>query len=114
MSNRRFGLYMMRVLSYYRSEWTDVSDEDRLFSIVLTRDLKKLIKDCMDQGINVPNAARDVRYFLEAEARRAFEAKNGAEPPFAQHGREMSGGLAELYEDWKSNKEGEENDCGGS
>lgn len=114
MSNRRFGQYMMRVLSYYRSEWTDVSDEDRLFSIVLTRDLKRLIRDCMGQGINVPNAAKDVRSFLEIEAHNAFENKGGMPDPFAQHGKEMSQGLSELYEDWNANKEGEENDCEGS
>lgn len=101
---------MMRVLSYCRSEWTDVSDEDRLFSIVLTRELKRFIEDLMDHGINVPNAAREVRYFLESEARNALEANGGAPDPLAQHGKEMSQGLSELYEDWSSSREGEEKD----
>lgn len=106
MSDKMFGNYMMKVLSYYRSEWTDVSDDDRLFSIVLTRELRGVIKDCMDHGMSVPDAARDVRTFMEVKTPRP-PADAG---PFKEQGKGMSGGLKELYEDWKSTNNDNETD----
>lgn len=105
MSDEGFGRYMMSVLAYYRSEWTDVSDEDRDFSIILTKDLRRLIRNLMRSGSNVPNAAMDVRIFMEMEATRALGGHSG---PFLDFGKNISKGLAELYEDWKSKDEGEE------
>jgi len=64
-------LYMMSVLSYYRSEWTEVSDEDKGYRLLVTDDLHLLIKTCMKRGLNVPNAAKEVEIFLDLQDARA-------------------------------------------
>lgn len=74
MRNKRFGRYMITVLNYYRSEWTDISDEDREYRLVLTADLKSLLRGCMRRNTNVPNAAKEVEIFfslLEAKDENA-------------------------------------------
>ena len=63
--------YIMTVLAYYRSEWTDVSDEDKEYRPLVTEDLERLIKTCMRRGVSVPNAAKEVEIFLDLQETRA-------------------------------------------
>lgn len=69
---------MFSVLAYYRSEWTDVSDDDQEYGIALTNDLRRLIRNCLSTGCSVPNAAKEVEIFLNLPS----EA-DGTHPPNA-------------------------------
>jgi len=66
--------YIMSVLAYYRSEWTDVPDEDKDYRLLVTSELERLIKACMRRGVNVPNAAKEVEIFMDLQ-----EAKAGSD-----------------------------------
>lgn len=69
---------MFSVLAYYRSEWTDVSDDDQHYCIALTNDLRRLIRNCLSTGCSVPNAAKEVEIFLKISS-----ATDGTQPPGA-------------------------------
>jgi hypothetical protein len=73
-------LYMMSVLTYYRSEWTEVSDDDRDYRLFVAEELKTLIRTCMKRGLNVPNAAKEVEIFLDLQAARAESAAIESDP----------------------------------
>lgn len=68
----------MSVLAYYRSEWTEVSDEDRDYKLMVTKELEDLIMGCMRRGTNVPNAAKDVEFFFCLEAVRLEKEREDA------------------------------------
>lgn len=57
--------YFIKVLSYYRSEWTDIPDDDANFKLLLNEELKKIISTCMKRGVNIPNAAKEVEIFFD-------------------------------------------------
>jgi hypothetical protein len=57
--SKRLGWYIMAVLNYYRSEWTEISDDDFEYKLVLTNELKELLWACMRRKTNIPNAARE-------------------------------------------------------
>lgn len=67
MSSKKFHRYMMSVLSYYRSEWTEISDNDKNYRFLVTTELEHLIKGCMKRGTNIPNAAKEVDIFLDLQ-----------------------------------------------
>jgi hypothetical protein len=74
--------YMMSVLAYYRSEWTDVSDDDTGYRLLVTNELEQLIRGCLKRGTSVPNAAKEVEIFLDLqEARADVDAKSGSQRP---------------------------------
>jgi hypothetical protein len=54
----------MCVLTYYRSEWTDVADDDEQHVIAITREVRHLIRGCWSRKTPVPNAAKEVDIFL--------------------------------------------------
>jgi hypothetical protein len=66
--------YIMSVLAYYRSEWTEVSDKDKGYRLLVTSELERLIRTCMRRGVNVPNAAKEVEIFLDLQEARADAA----------------------------------------
>jgi len=68
--SKRLGWYMMAVLNYYRSEWTDISDDDVEYKLVLTDELKELLWACMRRKTNIPNAAKEVEIFFSLLAAR--------------------------------------------
>jgi hypothetical protein len=55
----------MAVLAYYRCEWTDISDNDFEYKLKLTEDLNELIRKCCVDKMNVPNAAKEIKIFLD-------------------------------------------------
>lgn len=71
MSRKKIKWYIMSVLAYYRSEWTDVSDEDEGYRLIVTRELEQLIRSCMRRGVHVPNAAKEVEIFLDLQEAKA-------------------------------------------
>jgi hypothetical protein len=65
---------MMAVLSYYRAEWTDIAHDDEQHKIVLTEDVRGLIRGCFRGGSPVPNAAKEVELFLNlSSSKHSFE-----------------------------------------
>ena len=70
MRSKRLGWYIMAVLNYYRSEWTDISDDDFEYKLVLTNELKELLWACMRRKTNIPNAAKEVEIFFSLLAAR--------------------------------------------
>lgn len=76
MSNK-FRWYAISVLAYYRAEWTDVSDDDEQFSLLVTKDLQSLIKGCWRRKSTVPNAAKEVHVFLGLESARPTKETRG-------------------------------------
>jgi hypothetical protein len=78
--------YTMTVLAYYRSEWTDVPDDDKSYRLLVTEELQQLIKTCMRRGVSVPNAAKEVEIFLDLqEARANSERQSGSSPTVDWH-----------------------------
>lgn len=67
MKNKKIAWYVMAVLAYYRSEWTEVADDDTRYRLVLTKELEDLIRGCRRRGTNVPNAAKEVEIFLDLQ-----------------------------------------------
>ena len=74
MKRSKIRWYLMSVLAYYRSEWTDVPDEDKEYRLLVTKELEQLIRGCLRRGTSVPNAAKEVEIFLDLQ-----EAKTNAE-----------------------------------
>lgn len=70
MRSKRLGWYIMAVLNYYRSEWTEISDDDFEYKLVLTNELKELLWACMRRKTNIPNAAKEVEIFFSLLAAR--------------------------------------------
>lgn len=68
---RKFQRYAMNVLTYYRSEWTDVSDDDKEYRMLVTAELLQLMKTCMRRRVSIPNAAKEVEIFLDLQATKA-------------------------------------------
>jgi hypothetical protein len=68
--SKRLGWYIMAVLNYYRSEWTEISDDDFEYKLVLTNELKELLWACMRRKTNIPNAAKEVEIFFSLLAAR--------------------------------------------
>jgi len=65
---------MMAVFSYYRAEWTDIAHDDERHKIVLTEDIRSLIRGCLRSGSPVPNAAKEVELFLNfSSSKSSFE-----------------------------------------
>lgn len=82
MNRKKARWYMMAVLAYYRSEWTDVSDDDRKYRLLVDKDLEKLLLACMRSRTEVPNAAKEVATFLGlSAAHTAPPADAGSEEP---------------------------------
>ena len=67
MSKKKVKWYIMAVLAYYRAEWTDVSDDDLDYRLMVTGELEQLIRGCMRRGTSVPNAAKEVEIFLDLQ-----------------------------------------------
>lgn len=81
MSRKKFHRYMMSVLAYYRSEWTDISDDDVSYRLFVTTELEHLIKNCMKRRTNIPNAAKEVEIFLDLQdARHNADAQSESKP----------------------------------
>lgn len=68
MIKKSYLWYRMAVLTYYRTEWTDVSDEDQYYRLKLTVELDELIRQCRKDRMNIPNAAYQVRIFIQTTA----------------------------------------------
>lgn len=68
MNRKKIRRYMISVLAYYRSEWTDIPDDDKKFRLVATRSLEELLMSCMRGGTSVPDAAKQVQIFLSTAA----------------------------------------------
>ena len=66
MRKKKYSWYRMAVLSYYRGEWTSVEDNDSSYKIKLTIDLDTLIRQCFEDKMNVPNAAKQIEIFFMA------------------------------------------------
>jgi hypothetical protein len=64
MKSNEIRRYTMSVLRYYRSEWTDVSDEYDGYMLLVPKELRQLIRECLRRGVSVPNAAKEVDIFL--------------------------------------------------
>lgn len=64
MTRKRVRWYMISVLAYYRSEWTDVADDDDKFRLLVTEDLEDLLLGCLKRKTSIPNAAKEVEIFL--------------------------------------------------
>jgi len=75
----RFKCYMMSVLAYYRAEWTDVSDNDDEYRLLVTKELQTLVKACFRRKMNVPNAAKEVEIFVDLAASKS--KTNGGRRP---------------------------------
>lgn len=71
MKRSKIRWYIMSVLAYYRSEWTDVPDDDKEYRLLVTKELEQLIRGCLRRGTSVPNAAKEVEIFLDLEEARA-------------------------------------------
>jgi hypothetical protein len=89
--------YTMTVLAYYRSEWTDVPDDDKSYRLLVTEELQQLIKTCMKRGVSVPNAAKEVEIFLDLQEARDeasidrmvdFDIKSTTKPRGADDGND--------------------------
>lgn len=63
-----FKWYAISVLAYYRAEWTDVSDDDDQFRMLVTKDVQNLIRGCWRRKTTVPNAAKEVEILLGIES----------------------------------------------
>lgn len=63
--NYRF--YCNAVLAYWRSEWTDIKDNDKEFAIILTSKLNNIIKKCYKSNMSVPNAAKEISVFFKSK-----------------------------------------------
>lgn len=61
--------YMISVLAYYRSEWTDVSDDDNKYRLMVTEGLEDILFSCLRANMNIPNAAKEVEIFLSMESK---------------------------------------------
>lgn len=68
MNKKGYLWYRMAVLTYYRVEWTDISDDDQEYRLKLTVELDELIKQCRKDKVNVPNAAFEVFIFMQTIA----------------------------------------------
>jgi len=55
---------MVGVLTYYRTEWTDVSDKDREYKVLVSDQIQDLIFECFKSGYNIQNAASEVKQFF--------------------------------------------------
>lgn len=64
MRKKNVRRYMISVLAYYRSEWTDVADDDEKFRLFVTEDVEEVLFNCLHRGMNIPNAARRVAVLL--------------------------------------------------
>lgn len=69
--------YAMSVLAYYRSEWTDVADDDDQFRLFVSKDLQDLVFGCWRRKVSVPNAAKEVEIFLGLESARPTKETSG-------------------------------------
>jgi hypothetical protein len=66
MRKKYYLWYRMAVLSYYRCEWTEISDEDNEYRFSLTKEVDELIRSCCRSRMNIPNAAKEVSIFMDA------------------------------------------------
>lgn len=71
MNRKNMRRYIISVLNYYRSEWTDVSDDDNKYQLIVTDELENILLSCIRSKMNIPNAAKEVEIFL------SLESKNG-------------------------------------
>jgi len=62
---KRYKFYTMTVLTYWRAEWTDISDNDKEFTIKITDEIDYIIKKCYKSKINAPNAAKEISKFFK-------------------------------------------------
>lgn len=67
MKRSEIRRYTTCVLRYYKSEWTDVSDEDDRYMLLVSKELEQLIRECLRRGVSVPNAAKEVDIFLRIQ-----------------------------------------------
>lgn len=67
MKRSEIRRYTTCVLRYYKSEWTDVSDEDDRYMLLMSKELEQLIRECLRRGVSVPNAAKEVDIFLRVQ-----------------------------------------------
>jgi hypothetical protein len=65
-----FLWYRMAVLTYYRCEWTDISDDDHEYRFALTTEVDALLRRCCKDKANIPNAAKEVAIFMEISKER--------------------------------------------
>lgn len=70
MNKRKPRRYMISVLTYYRAEWTDVSDDDKNYRIFVDKALGDLLMGCMHRKVCIPNAAKEVAVFFERSEKR--------------------------------------------
>jgi len=60
----RLKWYAIAVVSYYLSEWTE-QDINGPNHFVLTKDIEDFILGCRRHGDNVPDAASQLKFFLD-------------------------------------------------
>lgn len=70
MNKRKARWYMISVLTYYRAEWTDVSEDDKAYQIVVDNELGDLLLGCMRRKVGIPNAAKEVADFMSSKDKR--------------------------------------------
>lgn len=66
MNKKKFIVFRMAVLIYYRSEWTDVKDDDADYKFILTKEINELIMQCFIDKTNISNAAAQVKIFIDS------------------------------------------------
>jgi hypothetical protein len=69
--------YITLVLAYYKSEWTDMPNDDQERGIALTKDLRSIISNCFFARHPIPNAAKEVKIFLDLLSARGDAPPTG-------------------------------------